>query len=89
MPCLIVILIFGFPRLALVLLFLFSAYLERAYHGLLVPILGFVFLPLTTICYAWLINSRMPIEGFNVFLLILAVVIDLGGHGGAYKRRRG
>ncbi len=89
MPCLILILFFAFPRVALALLFFFSRYLQHAYHGILVPILGFIFLPLTTLCYAWLVNSRMPLEGFNVFLLILAVIIDVSGHGGAYSRKHG
>jgi len=87
--CLLLILIFAFPRVALALLFFFSNYLQHAYHGILIPILGFIFLPLTTLCYAWLVNSGMPIAGVNAFLLIVAVIIDVGGHGGAYSRRRG
>ena len=46
MPCLLLILFLAFPRIALLLLFFFSTYLERAYHGLLLPLLGFIFLPL-------------------------------------------
>jgi len=41
MPCLLMILLLAFPRIALALLFLLSNYLERAYHGLILPILGF------------------------------------------------
>jgi len=75
--------------LVLVLMFLFSGYLERAYHGLLLPVLGFIFLPLTTIVYAWLVNSHLPIEGLNLIILVVAVVIDLGGlSGGEWHRRR-
>jgi len=89
-PCLLVILILAFPRVVLVLMFLFSTYLQRAYHDLLVPVLGFIFLPLTTIVYAWLANSHLPLEGINLIFLILAVVIDVGGLGGGeiHRRRR-
>jgi hypothetical protein len=88
-PCLLVVLVLAFPRVVLVLMFLMSNYLTRAYHGLLIPILGFIFLPLTTIVYAWLVNSRMPLEGINLLYLIVAVVIDVGGlGGGAWHRRR-
>ena len=88
MPCLLVILILAFPRVVLVLMFLFSTYLQRAYHDLLVPVLGFIFLPLTTIVYAWLVNSHLPLEGINLIFLILAVVIDVGGlSGGEFHRR--
>ena len=89
MPCLLLILVLAFPRVVLVLMFLLSNYLERAYHGLIIPVLGFVFLPLTTIVYAWLVNSHLPIAGVNAIILILAVLIDVGGlGGGAWHRRR-
>jgi hypothetical protein len=70
-------------------MWLFSNYLGRAFHHtLLVPVLGFIFLPLTTIVYAWEVNSHMPIEGINVLWLVIAVVIDLGGLGGGAHRSR-
>jgi len=38
--------------------------------------------------FAWMANTRQPIAGFNLILLIIAVVIDLGGlSGGEYHRR--
>jgi uncharacterized membrane protein len=70
-------------------MFFFSTYLQRAYHGLLLPLLGFLFLPLTTVVYAWLVNSGRPLEGINLLYLVIAVVIDAGGlSGGEYHRRR-
>ena len=78
-PCLLLIIFLAFPRIALALLFLFSNYLQRAYHGLILPVLGFLFLPLTTLAYAWMANTRQPIAGINLLILIVAVVIDLGG----------
>jgi len=87
-PCLVLIVFLAFPRIALVLLFLTSNYLQRAYHGLLLPLLGFLFLPLTTLAYAWMSNTRQPIAGINLLILVIAVVIDLGGlSGGEYHRR--
>jgi hypothetical protein len=88
MPCLFLILILAFPRLMLLLLFFFSTYLTRAYHDLLLPLLGFIFLPLTTLAYAWLVNSHLPIEGVNLVILVLAIVLDLGGLGGGEYHRR-
>ena len=86
--CLLIVLLF-FPRLVLLALFFFSNYLERAYHGILLPLLGFFFLPLTTLTYAWMMNNHMPLEGLNVLILVAAVVIDAGGLGGGeYHRRR-
>lgn len=87
MPCLLLFVILLFPRVALVLMWLFSTYLQHAYHGLLVPLLGFIFLPLTTIVYAWEVNSGMPIAGINLVWLLIAVIIDLGGWGGGAHRQ--
>ncbi|MBL0157813.1 MAG: hypothetical protein IPP47_12020 [Bryobacterales bacterium] len=87
MPCFLVIVILFFPRLALALMWLFSNYLGRAYQGILIPLLGFFFLPLTTIVYAWEVNSGMPTTGINLLWLLIAVVIDLGGLGGGARRK--
>jgi len=88
LPCLLLIVVLAFPRLVLALMWFFSTYLDKAYHGeFLVPLLGFIFLPLTTIVYAWEINSGMPTEGVNLLWLLLAVIIDLGGIGGGARRK--
>jgi hypothetical protein len=88
MPCLLLFVILLFPRVALVLMWLFSTYLQRAYHGgLLIPLLGFLFMPLTTIIYAWEVNSGMALAGINLVWLLIAVIIDLGGWGGGAHRQ--
>lgn len=89
MACLFLLVFLAFPRIALALLFIFSNYLEHSYHGLIVPLLGFIFLPLTTLAYAWMVNSGLPTAGVNLLILLIAIVIDLGGLGGGeYHRRR-
>ena len=89
MPCclLLAILLLS-PRIVLVLMFFFSTYLDRAFHHhWLLPILGFLFLPLTTVVYAWEVNTHRPLEGINLIFIIIAVIIDLGAHGGGISRR--
>ncbi len=88
MPCLLLIVLVAFPRVALVVLFFMTNYLDRAYHGLLIPLLGFLFLPLTTLAYAWMVNTGMPTAGVNLIVLIIAVAIDIGGLGGGEYHRR-
>ena len=91
MPCILVLLVLAFPRVILVLMAIFDpVYLDRVYHGFLVPLLGFFFLPLTTIVYAWLVNSHRTLDGANLLILIVAVLIDAGGIGGGewHRRRR-
>ena len=88
-PCLLLVVVLAFPRIVLALLFLFSTYLQRAYHSLIILILGFLFLPLTTLVYAWLVNSHLPLGGINLIILIIAVIVDVGGlGGGAWHRGR-
>jgi hypothetical protein len=89
MPCLLFIVILLFPRVALALLFFFSTYLDRPYHNaLLLLILGFVFLPLTTLVYAWMFNSGIPVVGINILYLLVAALVDLGSMGGGYRSHR-
>ena len=88
MGCLLLILLLAFPRIALVLLFLFTNYLQRAYHGLILPVIGFLFLPLTTLAYAWMANTGRPTTGVNLIILVVAAVIDLGGLGSGARHRR-
>ncbi len=88
MPCFLLLILLLFPRVALVLMWIYSTYLQRAFHGgLVLPVLGFIFLPLTTIVYAWEINSGMPTAGINLLWLLIAVIIDLGGIGGGAHRQ--
>lgn len=90
MPCLLVLLLLGTPRLVLALLFLFSDYLSRAIHTGLWLILGFIFLPFTTLAYAFGINSHGSIDGWYLALVVLGVLLDLGliGSGSKARKRR-
>lgn len=91
MPCLFLIVILMFPRVILALTWFFSTYLQRAFHdALLIPLLGFLFLPLTTLVYAWEVNNHMPTAGINLLWLLIAILFDLGGlGGGAHRQTRG
>lgn len=88
MPCFLVLLAALFPRVALVCLFFFTTYLQRAYSSLVVLVLGFIFLPLTTIVYAFIVNGNHPVDGVYLIALIVSALFDLGlmGHG-EYRRR--
>ena len=88
MPCVVLFIVLLFPRVALLWLWFFSNYLQRAFHAsLFLPLLGFIFVPLTTLVYAWEINSGMPTEGINLLWLLIAVIVDLGGLSGGARRQ--
>lgn len=91
MPCILTLIVLAFPRVVLILMWLLSNSLDRAYHNLLIPLAGFIFLPITTIVYAWMVNSGLPLQGVNLLILVVAVLLDAGSHGGGagyYRRRR-
>lgn len=85
MPCLLALLAFFAPRVVIVLLVLFGDYIGRAYQTTLWPLLGFIFMPYTTLAYAWAINSAGSVSGVYLFVVILAVLVDLGVIGGSGK----
>ncbi len=90
MPCLIALLALGAPRLTILLLVIFSDYIGDAFGGkVLWPILGFLFMPLTLLAYAFGMNANGGIDGWYLVLVIIGVVLDLGLLGGSAKSNRG
>jgi hypothetical protein len=88
MPCLLAVLIVAFPRVAIVLLYLFTTFFTGVFNTILVPILGFLFLPITLIAYTYIHNTHMGVQNItSLVILIIAVVLDLGLVGGAARRR--
>jgi hypothetical protein len=89
MACLVVLLAFISPRLALFAIFLFSDLLSRAFDSWFVPLLGFFLLPWTTLAYAvmWTSSSNQ-VAGFEWFIVILAFLIDLGSWANRGQARR-
>ncbi len=79
MHCFLGCLALAFPRLVLVLVWLFSDYLGDAYRGWLLPLLGFFFLPTTTLAYAWAWHlSHGEMSFLGVLIVIVGLMIDLG-----------
>jgi len=87
MPCLIGLLAIPLPRLAIILVVIFSDYIGAAYSTILWPLLGFFFMPVTTLAWAWAINSSGSVAGLQLVIVVLAVLIDLGIIGGASHRQ--
>ena len=87
MPCLVGCLALSAPRFAIVLVVLFSDYIGRAFETAIWPFVGFLFMPLTTLAYAWAIDSCGSVEGVHLVVVVLAALIDLGLVGGSASRR--
>ena len=88
MPIIVGCMALAAPRFVIVLVVFFSDYIGRAYETVLWPFIGFLFMPLTTLAYAWAINSRGSVTGLHLVVVVIAVLIDLGLVGGSTSRRR-
>jgi hypothetical protein len=57
--------------------------MELAFNTFILPCLGFLFLPFTTLMYVWLMQGAGGLQGLDWLWLILAAVMDLATIGGA------
>jgi hypothetical protein len=80
-----------FPRIILILVWLLgNGWLQASFQTVLIPVLGFLLLPLTTLAYAWAWHSGGgEIQGVGIVVIVIAVLVDIGmlGGGGATSRR--
>ena len=98
--CLLAALVMGAPRLGLFIWWFadpsrlaatfpgWSLGTNLAVPGWALPVLGFFFLPWTTVAYVFVAPGGLT--PFDWVILVIALVIDLGAHGGsgaAYRRR--
>jgi len=78
MPCLLVLLALVTPRLLIVLLWLLTNWFRGIFPNVVVPILGFIFLPTTMLWYTaiqhWFAGqwTFWPVVG-----MVIALAIDL------------
>jgi hypothetical protein len=78
-----------FPRLAVLFLWLFTPLVTRAFDSIVVPILGILLLPFTTLVYVLLWNPVLGVSTWGWALVILAFFFDLGAYAGsAFGNRR-
>ena len=78
MPCLLALLALITPRLVIVLLWLFTSWFAGVFPSVVVPLLGFIFLPTTLLWYTavqhWFAGqwTFWPIVG-----MVIAILIDI------------
>jgi hypothetical protein len=87
MPFLVGCLAIGTPRFAIVLVVLFSDYIGEAYQTTIWPLMGFFLMPLTTLSYAFAMQSNGSVEGMYLVLLVVTELLDLGLVGAGSKTK--
>jgi len=81
----------GFSRIMLLMVwFARPVMMNAAFSTFILPCLGFLFVPFTTLMYVFLIQGVGRIEGLDWLWLILAFILDLAsiGAAGAANRNR-
>ena len=89
MCCVFILLAFFTPRIVLFILWLATDYLSRAYDGFVLPLLGFLFLPATTLAYAIALNEFGGVNGLGLIAVLIGLAVDIGLIGGGARQRRG
>ena len=87
MGCLFALIAVLSPRIALVLLWLFTNYVDRAFSGFFLPLLGLIFLPWTTLLYVLIDIAPGPIHVAGWIVIGIGVIIDLNSLAQAKRRR--
>ncbi len=88
MGCLLIIFAVILPRITMLLIFLLTNWFS-VFQTIIWPVLGFVFMPYTTLAYLFaMIYNHHQISNGWIVLLVVAIIVDLGGHRGSYRRIR-
>jgi hypothetical protein len=88
--CLLALVGSFFPRLALLLMWIFTTYVDRAFSSFIWPLLGLIFLPFTTIfyCLAWS-PATHSVHGAAWAWVVVGLLLDLMSYGSGARGRRG
>ena len=76
--CLLTFVISFAPRLVLLFLWLFTPRVSQAFGSLVLPLMGFLFLPFTTTAYVLVWNSGIGVSGAGWLFVIGGLLFDLG-----------
>jgi hypothetical protein len=87
--CLLAILTGFFPRLGLLIVWIFTNEVDQAYDTFILPLLGLIFLPLTTLVYALFYSPIGGVDGIEWFWVVLAFLLDIGALGAGARARGG
>jgi hypothetical protein len=87
--CLLAVVGSFFPRVALLLMWIFTNYVDRAFSSFIWPLLGLVFLPFTTIMFCLVYSpAASGVVGANWIWVALGLLLDIGSYAsGGYSRR--
>ena len=87
MGCLFLLIALLSPRLGIIVLWLFTDYVNRAFSLWLWPLLGLIVLPWTTLFYILVAAPTGEITFWGWLMVALGFLTDLSGHAQSYANR--
>jgi hypothetical protein len=88
MGCLFALVAGFFPRIALVIVWITTNLVDRAFSTWVIPLLGLLFLPFTTLVYVIVWTPALHLGNGRWVWVALAFVVELVGYGGTARTNR-
>jgi hypothetical protein len=89
MGCLFALVAGFFPRVALVIVWITTDLVDRAFGPWILPLLGLFFLPFTTLIYVLAYSPAIGLGHGRWLWVALAFLVELAGYGGTGRTNRG
>jgi hypothetical protein len=78
MGCLLVLLASTVPRVVLVFMWVFGNMVDRAFSGFVLPLVGIIVAPYTTLFYVLAWSPVGAVSGWGYFTVCIGVLLDVG-----------
>jgi len=89
MGCLFILIALAVPRVLMFIAFLMTDWFGRAFETRLWPLVGFVFMPYSTLAYmASMLNNHHALTGGWLAFFVAAIIVDVSHWGGGHAYRR-
>ena len=85
--CLVAALLAIGPRFALFLTWIFTNLVDRAFSTFLLPLIGLIFLPWTTLFYVFAYAPVNGVSGIGWFFVALGFFFDIASYSGGGRAR--
>jgi hypothetical protein len=86
--CILIAIAATFPRLGLLIIWIFTDWIQQTFTSWVWPLLGLIFLPFTTMLYVMVdVSSRGNITFGGWLLVILGAILDLAHWGQVITNR--
>lgn len=88
MGCLLALLAGFAPRVALILVWIFTDLVDRAFGSFIIPLIGLVVFPYATLFYVLAYAPVIGVSGFGWVFVVIGFIFDIAHWAGGEASRR-